>query len=317
MTREPTENPIFRLLEKRLSRAHLQQRIGIERDHQTKIFGQGRQFFHIENWYSIHSVIRNILRLGFIHSRGQENALDLLVVRNDLKIAGLPKAFDGYTIAHLSDLHIDVNQDIPRVLKETLLQVEYDLCVITGDFRAKTFGPYDKALEYLKSVRSVMTGDVYGVMGNHDTIQMLPGLEGMGINMLMNESVELERDGEKIYLAGIDDPHYFEAHNIEKAAEDIPHGAVSILLSHSPETYNHAAHAGFDAFLCGHTHGGQICLPGGFALMKNARCPRRFCNGSWEHHEMQGYTSPGSGVSVVDVRYNCPPELVLHTLRSA
>ncbi len=315
MTREPTENPLLRLLEKRLSSAHLNQRLGIEREHEQQVFGQGRGFFHIENWYSIHSVIRNVLRLTFLHGRGRQNALDLQVVRNNIVLPELPKVFDGFTIAHISDLHLDINPDIPRVLKQTLMQVDYDLCVITGDFRARTFGPYEAALEAMRGVRSVIKGDVLGILGNHDSIEMTPALEGMGIRMLMNESVALERDGQRIHIAGIDDPHYYRADNIEKAADAIPPDEVSILLSHSPETYKHAAHAGFDAFLCGHTHGGQICLPGGVALMKNARCPRKYCNGAWDYHGMQGYTSKGSGVSVVDVRFNCPPELVLHSLR--
>ncbi len=317
MTRVPTENPLLRLLEKRLSRAHLHQRLGIEREHEQQVFGQGRSLFHIENWYSIHAVIRGVLKLTLMHDRGRRNALELSVTRNEFRIPDLPRAFDGLTIAQISDLHLDMNADIPRVLKETLMQVDYDLCVITGDFRAKTFGPYDKALEAMRGVRGCIEGDVFGILGNHDSIEMVPALEGMGIRMLMNESVALERDGQRIHIAGIDDPHYYKADNIHQAAGDIPVDEVSLLLAHSPEAYKIAAHVGFDAFLCGHTHGGQLCLPGGVALMKNAKCPRRYCNGAWSYHGMQGYTSRGSGVSVVDVRFNCPPELTLHTLRRA
>ena len=307
----------MRLLEKRLNSAHLNQRLGIEREHEQQVFGQGRSLFHIENWYSIHAVIRGVLKLTLMHDRGRRNALELSVTRNEFRLPDLPRAFDGLTIAQISDLHLDMNADIPRVLKETLMQVDYDLCVITGDFRARTFGPYDKALEAMRGVRGCIKGDVFGILGNHDSIEMVPALEGMGIRMLMNESVALERDGQRIHIAGIDDPHYYKADNIHQAAGDIPTDEVSLLLAHSPEAYKIAAHVGFDAFLCGHTHGGQICLPGGVALMKNAKCPRRYCNGAWSYHGMQGYTSRGSGVSVVDVRFNCPPELTLHTLRRA
>ena len=104
--------------------------------------------------------------------------------------------------------------------------------------------------------------------------------------------------------------------NFEKAAQNIPPEALAILLSHSPEPYRLAAHTGFDLMLSGHTHGGQICLPGGVALMTNADCPRRFCRGAWRYHHMQGYTSLGSGSSVVGVRFNCPPEITLHHLRA-
>jgi predicted MPP superfamily phosphohydrolase len=85
-------------------------------------------------------------------------------------------------------------------------------------------------------------------------------------------------------------------------------------LSHTPEVYRQAAHAGYDAFLCGHTHGGQICLPGGIPLTLDARCPRRLGRGAWRHQSMQGYTSAGAGTSIVNLRFNCPPEITLHTL---
>jgi len=168
----------------------------------------------------------------------------------------------------------------------------------------------------LRLVRPHVKNAVYAVLGNHDSLRMVPHFESMGIQVLLNESVKIERGGAAIYLAGIDDPHYFRTDNMEKAAEDIPPDAVSVLLAHSPEIYRQAAHAGFSVMLCGHTHGGQICLPGGIPLMVNARCLRRYCKGSWRYHALAGYTSAGSGVSMVDVRLNCPPEITLHRLRA-
>jgi len=180
---------------------------------------------------------------------------------------------------------------------------------------AKTYGDFDAAIAALATVRPHLRGPVYAILGNHDSIRMVPGIEALEITLLLNEAVILERDGARIHLAGIDDPHYYQVDNFDKAADHVPPEEVSILLSHSPETYRHAAHANFDLMLSGHTHGGQICLPGGIALMTNADCPRRFCRGAWRYHTMQGYTSTGSGASVVGVRYNCPPEITLHHLR--
>ena len=90
---------------------------------------------------------------------------------------------------------------------------------------------------------------------------MVPGLEDMGIQMLLNENQAIERDNQRIYLAGIDDAHYYRVDNIVKAATGIPFGTFSILLSHTPEVYQQASYADFSLLLCGHTHGGQICLP--------------------------------------------------------
>jgi len=305
------------LLQERVGRTHLRQRLGIERDYERKVFGQGRNFFHIENWYSVHSLIRNCLRLVLLHGRGRRNARRIELRHNPVSIAGLPQAFENYTILQISDLHLDMAPDFPRQLIEAIRKVDYDLCVLTGDFRANTFGPYAAALDGMQQVRTHLEGEVYGILGNHDSICMVPGLESMGIRMLLNEQVALVRDEATVYLAGIDDPHYYRADNLEKAADAIPFGAVSILLAHSPEIYRHAAHADFNLMLCGHTHAGQICLPGGFPVMCNVACPRGYCAGAWEYHGLQGYTAAGSGACVVDVRLNCPPEITLHQLHCA
>jgi predicted MPP superfamily phosphohydrolase len=139
----------------------------------------------------------------------------------------------------------------------------------------------------------------------------------MGVTMLLNEAILIERDGARFHLAGIDDAHFFRVDNIEKAASGIPAREFSILLSHTPEIYRQAAHADFDLLLAGHTHGGQICLPGGVPITLDAVLPRRMGAGAWAYHGMSGYTSRGAGSSVVPARFNCPPEITLHHLRSA
>ncbi|MGF1644462.1 MAG: metallophosphoesterase [Thiotrichales bacterium] len=315
MTKLPANNPLIKVLEGRVSPTHLRQRLGIEHDREARVFGQGFNFFHIENWYSIHGVMRGLLRLAFLHERGRRNALNVQVTSNDLWINNLPSAFEGFTLLHVSDLHLDINEYMADVLAARIAELEYNLCVITGDFRAKTFGPFDQALDGMSRVRGSIRQPTYAVLGNHDSIQMVPGLEGMNVQVLLNESVTIERGGERLYIAGIDDPHYYKSDNIEKAAHGIPEHAASILLSHTPEPYRAAAFSGFDVMLAGHTHGGQICLPGGVPVMSNARCPRAMVNGPWRYRGMRGYTSRGSGVSVVDVRFNCPPEITLHRLR--
>jgi predicted MPP superfamily phosphohydrolase len=302
------------LLLKRVGKIHLNQRLGIEQDYEQKIFGQGRNFFHIENWYFSHSLIRNVLRMFLLHGRGRRNARRIEVQHNRISLETLPEAFEGYTILQISDPHLDAATDFPHALIAAVRRVRYDLCVLTGDFRARTFGPYDAAVDGMRLIRTHLQGEVYGVLGNHDTILMVPALEALGIRMLLNEHVAIARGTDCIILAGIDDPHYYRADNLEKAADSVPPGMFSILLAHSPEIYRHAAHADFDVMLCGHTHGGQICLPGGYPVMCNARCPRAICSGAWSYNSLRGYTSRGSGASIVDVRFNCPPEITLHHL---
>jgi len=301
-------------LHKRLGRVHAMQRLGIESDKERHVFGGGLNFFHPENWYSLTSILRYSLKLTGLYYIGRRNSRRLRVLENSLCLAGLPPAFEGYTILHLSDLHVDMNEPAMLHMAAVILDLDYDLCVMTGDYRAKTFGAIEATLTGLNQIAHSINKPTFAVLGNHDSIRMVPELEEMGIRFLLNESIVLEREKESIYLAGVDDAHYFRVDNIQKATSNIPPDASSLLLSHTPEIYMQAAHANFDAFLCGHTHGGQICLPGGFPLTLDAKCPRYMGSGSWRYNNMSGYTSVGAGTSILNVRFNCPPEITLHRL---
>ncbi|MEN8177849.1 MAG: metallophosphoesterase [Pseudomonadota bacterium] len=302
-------------LQSRLGQVHARQRIGIEEESVPRVFGKGFNFFHPENWYSSHALIRYLLKLSGLYWRGRRNTLNFRIRHNELVLQNLSSVFDGFTLLHLSDLHVDMFPESTQALIQQVAMLDYDICVLTGDYRAWTFGEIDKAMAGMRSLCAALKKPVYAVLGNHDSIRMVPELEDMGIRVLLNESILIERDGESIHLAGIDDAHYYRVDNIEKAADSIPDETVSLLLSHTPEVYLQAAYAGFDVFLCGHTHGGQICLPGGFPLTLDARCPRNLGAGCWEHNGMQGYTSVGAGASIVEVRLNCLPEITLHHLR--
>ncbi len=309
------KNAVLGKLERRLGRLHARQRLGIENDHEAQIFGQGLNFFHIENWNAVHSFIRVTLMLGGLYWRGRRNSERIQVRHNDITFAKLPAAFDGFTLLHISDLHADINEGALKRLTELVPELDYDVCVLTGDYRGATFGPFDAALAAVQRLRAGLREPVYGVLGNHDTIRMVPALEEMGIRMLLNECEPIWRGDETIYIAGVDDAHYYRVDNIEKAAGDIPHGGFSILLSHTPEIYRQAAHAGFDLLLGGHTHGGQICLPGSIPITLDSVLPRYMGAGAWKYHNMIGYTSVGAGTAIVPVRINCLPEITLHHLR--
>jgi predicted MPP superfamily phosphohydrolase len=301
-------------IEKRLGRRYARQRLGIEKDHESQVFGQGINFFHIENLTPSHALIRAVLMATGLYWRGVHNAGKVEVRHNRIVSPRLPAAFDGFTILQLSDLHVEMSEAAMTRVAALLKGVSYDICVLTGDYRAKTYGPYEATLAGMAKLRPSLNAPVYGVLGNHDTICLVPGLEEMGIKVLLNESETIERGGERIYIVGTDDPHFYQMDNIEKATADIPHDAFSVLISHTPEIYKQAAHAGFDVLLSGHTHGGQICLPGGIPITLDSVLPRSMGAGAWKYHDMVGYTSVGAGVSVVPVRFNCPPEITLHRL---
>jgi predicted MPP superfamily phosphohydrolase len=297
---------VLETLEERLGRLHTRQRLGIEDEREGRVYPK--------NWYLSATIIRTALIATGLYWRARKNAEDIQIRRHDIRSPELPPSFEGFTILHLSDLHADLSDGAMRRLIELLPTIAYDVCVLTGDYRAKTFGPYRAAIEGLVRVRAQLEGPVYGVLGNHDTIRMVPVLEEIGVRMLLNESEIIERGGERIHLVGIDDAHYYRMDNIEKAAAGVPVGEFSILLSHTPEIYRQAAHAGFNLLLSGHTHGGQICLPGAIPIILDSVLPRRMGSGAWTYHDMIGYTSAGVGSCILPVRLNCPPEITLHRL---
>src|SRR4051812_1153269 len=104
------DKDILLKLEKRLGRLHARQRLGIESDHEAQVFGQGLNFFHIENWHSARSFIRNSLWLVGLYGRARRNAERVRLKHNDVISKDLPSLFDGFTILHLTDLHVDISE---------------------------------------------------------------------------------------------------------------------------------------------------------------------------------------------------------------
>jgi len=300
-------------IERRVGRLHARQRLGVEQDHE-KNFDRG---ISLDNSRRLRTLIRGILKATCLYERGLRNTERIVVRQNQVSFRNLPAAFDGFTLLHITDVHADMSVRAMRRLAEILPGLDYDICVITGDFRGETLGPFDECMAEMARLRPHLRKSAYAVLGNHDTIRMVPILEDMGIRVLLNESVAIERGGERIHLAGIDDAHLYHLQNFERATAEIPDGGFSILLSHTPETYRQAAHADFDFFLAGHTHGGQLCLPGSIPIKLEAKLPRRLGKGAWKHHNMIGYTSVGVGSCIVPVRFNCAPEITLHHLKRA
>lgn len=280
----------------------------------TRVFGGGATFFHPENSLLSESLLRGLLRMTGMLDRGRRNAMDIRVRENPVALTRLPGSFDGFTILQISDLHLDSRPDFAPRLAEVVSPLDYDLCVLTGDYRFHTTGDIRPSLMGLSLLRESLKGDVYAVLGNHDSSEMIPDLLAMGYALLYNASVPIRRDTDMIYLVGVDDPHFFQTDDLEIALGSVPDGITRMLLAHSPEIYRVAESADVDFMVCGHTHGGQIALPGGKVLYKNARCPTRLASGNWQYGSLKGYTSVGAGSSVLDVRFNCQPEVVLHRL---
>jgi predicted MPP superfamily phosphohydrolase len=290
------------------------QRINIEAYHAAQVIGQGRVIFHPENAPFLRKAVTIGLKCLGLYGRARANARAIQIRENHVSLRRLPDSFQGFRLLQLSDLHLDIDPQITDALLDRLAKVEYDLCVITGDYRAETFGDFEPALRETARVVPHLKPPVYAILGNHDALEMAPRLEAMGLRLLLNEHVAIQRGADKIFLPGVDDPHFYETDNLEKALASIPAEATKILLCHTAEPYRQALASGIDLMLCGHTHGGQICLPGGYAPMHNAKHPRWLNRGPWRYHALQGYTTTGVGCSILAVRLFCPPEIVVHVL---
>ena len=136
----------------------------------------------------------------------------------------------------------------------------------------------------------------------------------MGLQVLLNQTVTIERKRDVVHVTGLDDVNSFYTEAAHAALRQ-PFEGCRIAAVHSPEVADLAARAGVDLYLCGHTHGGQIRLPWGGPLISHLRRYRNYSHGLWRHGDMLGYTSNGAGVSGIPLRYNCPPEVTLITLR--
>ena len=182
----------------------------------------------------------------------------------------IPEAFDGFKIAQISDLHNAVFGEGNSKLLKILAGAEPDIIVITGDLIDSRHTDTGAALSFVRAAAEL--APVYYVTGNHelrmDFGSIEPELEAAGAVLLRNRSVRIERGGEYIELAGIDDPSFLGADGSAKsrAASELERlsvdGAYLVLLAHRPELIETYAEYGADLVLSGHAHGGQIRLPG-------------------------------------------------------
>ena len=265
---------------------------------------------------SIHFVAPLGLRCSGLLPMARRRASRIEVTTREVGVRNLPPEFDGFRILHLSDLHADISPLAMAALPATLEAVRYDACAVTGDYRGRTHGPFAAATEATRTALQGIRGPRFGILGNHDSLAMVPDLEAGGLPMLVNEATSVERGGRRLWFAGVDDPHTYRTDDLASAMRGIPRGAAVVLLSHSTENHAQAAEAGVGLFLCGHTHGGQICLPGGTPMATSTRMPRRMASGAWRTAAMEGYTSRGVGSSVIEARLNCPAEATIHVLRT-
>ena len=306
--------PLF----ERMGYESAERRMRLQVDHSAALFGAGRGTLHFENIHTIRIVLEYLLAVSGLAGVARRNCAAYRVERVETSLARLPEAFDGYRIVQLSDLHADGLINGGAGIIAALAGLDYDLAVITGDYRFETNGDYLPSLSAMAPIAEQLQrapDGCFGILGNHDFLELVPTLERLGIRMLLNERVTIARGTAALTLAGVDDPHFYGAHDLAHALGTKAEHTCTILLAHSPEIIAEAESMRVALYLCGHTHGGQICLPGGVPVIANASCSYRYLKGAWHFNSMRGYTSRGTGFSTAAARFFCPPEITLHTLK--
>ena len=237
----------------------------------------------------------------------------------------IPAAFSGFRIAQVSDLHnAEFGENNVRLL-ELLSESRPDIIVITGDLVDSGHTDIDIAISFAEEAARI--APVYYVTGNHEARlsqydRLRNGLEAAGVSMLEDRAVELERDGEKITLVGLSDPDFtvrgdvfgevpaMVSTKLESLADT--ESSYTILLSHRPELFESYASSGIDLVLSGHAHGGQFRLPfiGGLVAPNQGLFPK-YDAGLYTESSTQMVVSRGIGNSIIPVRFNNRPEIVM------
>jgi uncharacterized protein len=250
------------------------------------------------------------------------------LVRLDIPVPSLPRVFDGFKIAQLSDFHYDETFSVVPIRRAVGMvnSVNPDVVVLTGDFitvppfasrswARKAAANIEPCSQVLSRLHSALGS--FAVLGNHDADsdveRIVATLQGQGIVVLRNASVPFERMGARIWLSGIDDVLRGRP-DLERTLRGIPRNEPVVLLAHEPDCADHVSRSAVTVQLSGHSHGGQIRFP----LIGPLYLPplgRKYPCGLRRIGPLTLYTNPGIGTIRVPVRFNCPPEVTLFSLR--
>jgi predicted MPP superfamily phosphohydrolase len=247
------------------------------------------------------------------------------VVRQEIALQRWPQRMDGFTVALLSDFHYDPYFSVHplRAAIGMVNELRPDLIVLTGDFvsipwfgnSAEGAAAAEPCAQLLRQMRAAH--GLWAVIGNHDADtdpnRVTGALLDNGIHVLRNQSVPIEKDGSRFWLAGIDDVLGRTA-DISATLHGIPSEAATVLLAHEPDYADHVASYPVDLQLSGHSHGGQVRIPLLPPLVL-PRLGRKYVSGSYQIRALTLYTNRGLGTVEIPVRLNCPPEVTLLTLR--
>ena len=235
-----------------------------------------------------------------------------------LEIKDLPPSFKGLKITQLSDLHSKNFGKMEERILVSLRTLNPDFIFITGDMVDWTTKDLESCAGFWQKLSESYPGKIFGVFGNHEhrnpklkTIKSL--LDESGIKILVNESVELKKENQFIYLIGVDDPH-LKHDDVEKAIQGVKAEIPKIMIAHSPEILRNIKDRDIDLVLVGHTHGGQINVPFITDFFLPLKYDKKYKKGLFKEDSTSMYVNRGIGTTTFPFRLNSFPEITLITL---
>ena len=275
---------------------------------------------HNKKWKWLSLLVAIIVLIGWIAWGNTALQLNEYQIKNE----NLPESFQGFRIAQISDLHnTEIGEENSRLL-EIIQRAEPDIIVITGDAIDSYHTDVEVALQFIE--KAVKIAPCYYVTGNHEArfsrevyLDFEKKIGGYGVEVLHDEAVMIERDGEHIFLAGLDDPSFASYHNgirysnLSSCIKELfPEDSFHILLSHRPELFETYVDAEVDLVFSGHAHGGQFRLPfiGGLVAPNQGFFPE-YDAGLFSEGRTSMVVSRGIGNSIVPFRFNNRPEVVV------
>jgi len=243
---------------------------------------------------------------------------DLEVTRETVRLKGLPRAFSGFNVCHLTDLHSREFDKGNASLLSLIAESRPDAIAVTGDMVDRLNPDESVFLKLCEGLSRI--APTYFVTGNHE----IDGLHGLGIvgdvarrgvNCMDNRSVTLERNGQSIRIAGVGEHKFYGNAGLKAALQGVSEDDFTLLLSHHPEQMDAFTQKKVDLVLAGHTHGGQIRLPfmGAIFAPTQGMFPR-YISGLYQEDRTAMYISRGLGSSTFPIRRDCPPEMAFLTL---
>lgn len=264
--------------------------------------------------HPISKVIQYLFNATGLASIGYRNTQKIVTKRIEINHPNIGNKFDNFKIMFIADFHLNGNPAIISPIKKILAKEKVDIYLLGGDYQVNAFGNYSivKSL-YEELFTGIDNSKVYAVLGNHDEFKIAEILNNLGVNMLLNDYITINREWQSITITGIEDSDRYLAQEFPKLPKK--RHEYRILLAHSPNIYKDAQRKGYDLLLAGHTHSGQICYPGGSPIVRFTKFPRKFSYSSWKYKNMEGYTTAGVGNTWINARFFCPPEIVVITLK--